>query len=478
MKPILSNGAYLKKYKLPNRKTLDYIFSAKTFNVSEGPIRSAKTSDNLFMEYEALEESPDMLHLAIAPTQSSAKTILFDGEGLGLKHIPDWQERTEIINGKKVKFRQRIFEGKYEGSDALILLPKKGSGKPIKYIVAFGGNKSNSHEPYKGWSIGTVIATQWELLHIETRNELLKRTALSRLRRHFIDLNPISPKADIYKQIKRWEEAGALNYIRKTMLDNPIMTAERIEEIKLEYDPDSIIYKRDILGERVAAEGLIYNVRDYNILDAETFNPNDYVAYLVVADPGENESATAFCLVGITRGYRYIDVIIDYNHKNSGKNGLAIKMPVDYVRDFFDFIRHGKNVMNKSARDVYSDLDLTFKREYERLQWANGIQDQLRNAIKDEIQDRIKTDINLLYTGRLRFYKRNNNLKPEDKGYGIGADFTIESFKTAQYDPKLSEKGTFVRYDNPIDGTMIDNIDNVEYAIRGFRYELSLYKGV
>jgi len=205
MKAVISNGAYLKKWKKPNKRTLDYVFSPKTFNVSEGPIRSAKTSDNLFMGATALDNSPDMLHLAIAPTQSSAKTIIFDGEGMGLKHWPDWQARTEIIDGKKVRFRQRIFEGKYEGSDALILLPKKGSGHPIKYIVAFGGNKSNSHEPYKGWSVGTVIATQWELLHKETRNELLKRTALSRYRMHFIDLNPIDPKADVYKQIDRWE---------------------------------------------------------------------------------------------------------------------------------------------------------------------------------------------------------------------------------------------------------------------------------
>jgi PBSX family phage terminase large subunit len=389
---------------------------------------------------------------------------LFDGEGLGIKHFPEWQARTEMIDGKKVKFRQRIFEGKYEGSDALILLPKYKSGQSTKYIVAFGGNKSNSHEPYKGWSVGMFIATQWELLHLNTRDELLKRTALSRHRKHFTDLNPISPKADIYKQIARWQATGQLNYIKKTMLDNPIMTPERIEEIKAEYDPDSIVYKRDILGERVAAEGLIYRLRDYNILKESEFRAEDYVEYVIVADPGINASATAFCLLGITRGYRYVDVILDYNHKNEDKAGLAIKMPSDYVMDYFDFIKGSKKKMNKSPRDVYSDLDLTFKREYERLQWTNGVQDQLRNAIKDEIVDRIKTDINLLYKGRLRFYENCVS--------------TIESFRTAQYDPKLSDKGVYVRYDSPVDGTMIDNIDNVEYGIRAFRYELSLYKGV
>ena len=464
MKAVISNGAYLKKWKKPNKRTLDYVFNPKTFNVSEGPIRSAKTSDNLFMGATALENSPDMLHLAIAPTQSSAKTIIFDGEGMGLKHWPDWQARTEIIDGKKVRFRQRIFEGKYEGSDALILLPKKGSGHPIKYIVAFGGNKSNSHEPYKGWSVGTVIATQWELLHKETRNELLKRTALSRYRMHFIDLNPIDPKADVYKQIDRWEKAGSLNYIKKTMLDNPVMTIERMNEIKAEYDPDSIIYKRDILGERVAAEGLIYKVTEQNILPADSFNPNLYRSYLTIADPGENTSATAFVLLGITNDFRNIDVIMDYGHKNEGLKAHSIKMPSDYVLDYFDFIKRGINKMGGVPKRVYSDHDITFIREYERLQYEHGINLRVDRAIKKEIDERIKTGINMLYQGRLRFY---DNCK-----------YTIEAYKTAQYDPKLSEKGKYVRYDAPQEGTRIDWIDAVEYGVSAYRYELSLYKGV
>jgi len=462
MKKILSNGSFLNKFVVPNRKTLDYMFNLKTFNISEGPIRAAKTTDNIVAFCGEIDKSTDMIYLAIAPTQSSAKTILFDGEGLGIKHYPDWQERTEIINNKKVKFRQRIFEGKYEGSDALIILPKKGSGHPIKYIVAFGGNKANSHEPYKGWSVGMVIATQWELLHMETRNELIKRTALSGHRYHFIDLNPVDEKHDVYRQMDVWEKTGRLNYIKKLMQDNPIMTRERMDEIISEYDPESVIFKRDILGERVSAEGLIYHVRDYNILKASAFNPDLYASYVVVGDPGENTSATAYIVLGITKGYRYVDVIKDYRHRNADVSGLAIKSPNDYVVDFLEFIKSARDKMKKNAKRVYIDEDITFIREYQRLQYQHGIGDVGDKAIKEEINTRIKTGINLLWLGRLRFYDNCQD--------------TITSFRKAQYDPKEWAKGVLARWDDPTKGTMIDNIDAVEYGVSSYKYELSLYK--
>ena len=55
-----------------------------------------------------------------------------------------------------------------------------------------------------------------------------------------------------------------------------------IEEAKMGLDPNSVQYKRDILGMRIAADGVIYTIRDYNIID--TFNPKDYIKYIVVCD--------------------------------------------------------------------------------------------------------------------------------------------------------------------------------------------------
>lgn len=465
MLKIQSNNAYLKKYIIPNKKSIDYIFNSsnKTFNVVEGTVRSAKTTDNITAFCIALEKSRDMLHLAIAQTQSSAKTILFDGEGLGIQHYPDWQERVIAKDGKRIKIRQRIFKGKYEGNDALILLPKYGSNHPIKYIVAFGGDKIDSHETYKGYSTGLCIATQWELLHENTRNEVLKRSIAASDRKFFIDNNPTDPNHPIYKQYELWERAGQLNFSTKIMMDNPALTQERIDLIKQEYDPESVDYQRDIEGKRVSAQGTIYRVRDYNIID--DIDLKMYSRYLVVADIGINNSATVYQLIALSKDRKYIDVLKRYGHKNSGNRNLAIKMPIDYAKDLCEFIIMCDAYMGYMPIKVISDLDVTFKREFDRIKNQYGLGGiYLDDPIKEKIDDRIKTGINLLWLGRLRFSKELTE--------------TIQAFRTAVYNPKASANGVYERYDNPSAGTMIDDIDPVEYGFSEFALELSTWKGV
>jgi len=463
MRAIKSNE-FEKKFLTPPKKMVDYILvQDKTFDVAEGPVRSSKTTNNIIKFADRVERSSERVFLAIGQTQSTAKAILFDGDGLGLQHYKDWQEKKFNINGKIVKRRQRVFKGKYEGYDALILLPKKGSGHGTKYIVAFGGANKDSHEPYKGWSVGGVIATQYELLHANTRAEIIKRTIASKDRFHILDLNPTAPGHELYKDIDRWMAEGSVNYVHTTMLDNPIMTEERIAEIIKEYDPDSVDYKRDILGQRVAAEGIIYRVTEANIIDG--FNANDYYQYVVVADPGVNHSATSFILMAITHDRKNIDVLMSYYHKNSDKEGMAIKMPTDYALDYIEFIKSAIKTMGKPPMEVLSDLDVTFLREFERIKYANelgGI--NINKSFKKlEIHQRIKMGINYLWKERLRF---NAECKE-----------VIEAFKTARYDEKEKDKGNYQRYDKPNEGTMIDPIDAVEYGFTRLRYEIDKWVG-
>lgn len=460
----IKSKEYERKFVKPNQKMLDYILDqSKTFDIAEGPVRSGKTSNNHIKAAVRIEQSSERLFLTIGQTQSTSKAILWDGDGLGLQHYPDWQEKYFRVDGKIIKRRQRIFKGKYEGYDCLILLPKKNTGKPIKYIVAFGGQNKDSHEPYKGWSIGGVLATQWELLHENTRAEVIKRTIAAKERFHILDLNPTAPKHQIYKDIDRWTNEGKVNYIHTTMLDNPIMTQERIDEIITEYDPDSVDFKRDILGERVAAEGIMYKVKDTNII--KSFNPNDYYVYVVVADPGVNHSATSFILLAITLDCKNIDVLASYYHKNSEKEAMAIKMPTDYALDYMEFIKYGINLMGKPPIDVLSDLDLTFIREFERLKYQHGLGGINLNQSfkKDQVHQRIKLGINLLWKDRLRF--------------SVKAPDVIEAYRTARYDEKEKDKGNYVRYDNPKEGTMIDPIDAVEYGITRLRFDIDRWVG-
>lgn len=463
--PAAYGNQFIKKYVMPKYDVLDYMYNhrEKTYHILEGPVRSGKTTDNITMFCQEIEKSKDILFLTIGITQGAAKTILWEGDGLGIAHYPDWQARTFIKDGKRYKVRQRIFATKYKGMDALALLPKHNSDHPVKYILAFGSDKANSQDGYKGMSIGMVIATQWELFHPNTRVELLKRTIASSRRKYFIDLNPISPNADIYKEFDRWIKQGNVNYKLKLMKDNPILTDELIEEIKADYDPNSIDYQRDILGKRVAPQGTIYTVRDYNII--KDFDVNDYRTFVIVADIGQTNSATVFTLTGLTTDFKYVDVLKEYYHKNADEKDLGIKMPIDYAIDYQDFINECANMIGFVPREILADNDITFVREFERTKHNARLGSVYLNHTfkKDEIHDRIKTGINDLYTGRMRFYEKCTH--------------TITAFKTATYDVKAKDKGKYVRYDNPADGTMIDPIDSVEYARSRMKLEIDRYKG-
>ncbi len=476
MRKPKSNHAYIKKFQDFNQRTWDYIYDTfdNTFNVLEGSVRSAKTSANVLAFCMALEETNDMIHLAIATTHSAAKTILFEGDGLGILHYPDWQERTEIHDGKRIKFPQRIFEGQYQGNDCLILLPVENSGKPIKYIVAFGGNKADSHLSYRGFSVGMVIATEYDLLHKDTRNEIRSRTIASGYRRFYFDFNPNNPNHSVYKELEDLERAdqenhNVLNYLHMTLVDNPALSKERIEEIKAEYDPESIDYKRYILGQRISAAGLIYKVRNYNIiklpldeLERKRYINANYGRYIIVADPGQNMSATVFTLLALKKDKSSVDVLKEYYHRNADYVNLGIKETDDYAIDYLDFIKECADFMGFEPMSVHSDEDITFIRAFRRLQHQHDVKHNLLSVPKENIDDRIKTGNNLLYKGRLRFSQ--------------DCEKTIEAFNIAQYDPKKEDLGKYVRLDDPASGTMIDPIDSVEYGFTIFSYDLGLYK--
>lgn len=444
------------------RRTLD---NDNIFNFSVGSVRSGKTTDNILAFCMNLELSPDTLHMAIATSEALAKTILFNGDGFGIKHYFEWQARTEIIDGKKVRFPQRVFETKLEGKDALAILPKK-KGDPTKYVIAYGGATVSSYENFRGLSLGMVIATEANLLHPNTIEEYKSRTIASKRRKIFEDLNPGNPRQwykvnHLDELLKNSHENS--NYIHKTIRDNPALKPEQINILVKQYPPNSVQYRNHILGEWVAAEGLIYEFDDTkNIITS--FEAKDYYSYIISIDPGVNHSATVFTSIGITKDFKYLDTLKEYWHKNADHYGIGVKMPIDYVMDFIQFLKETMNEMGRPPQEIVCDNDVTFIREFERVKYREGLGGITLTTRfnKGEIRDRIKTDVNMLFQGRKRIHARCVK--------------TIEAYRTAQYDPKESNKGNYVRLDDPIAGTMIDPIDANEYVTIRYEYELSRYR--
>lgn len=222
----------------------EYIRTAvhSTISVAEGAVRAGKTIDNVAAFSTLIERgTPDRIHLATGSTAANAKLNIGDCNGFGLEHI----------------FRGRCRWTKYRGNEALII---KSHGRD--YVVIFaGGAKADSYKKIRGNSYGMWIATEINLHHVDTIREAFNRQLAARLRRVFWDLNPSSPGHFIYREfIDRFAEqlGDRYNYAHFTIRDNLTITPERLREIEAQYDTTSIWYRRDILGERCAPEGLVY----------------------------------------------------------------------------------------------------------------------------------------------------------------------------------------------------------------------------
>ena len=225
-------------------KHKEYISRAikATISVAEGAVRAGKTVDNIAAFAYMIDRGvPDRIHLATGSTSANAKLNIGDANGLGLEYI----------------FRGRCRWTKYKGNEALII---KSHGR--NYVVIFAGAaKADSYKKIRGNSYGMWIATEINLHHEDTIKEAFNRQLAAKVRKVFWDLNPSAPGAWIYKNyIDRFESQynNRYNYQHFTIRDNATITAQRLAEIEAQYDPNSIWYKRDILGQRCIAEGLVY----------------------------------------------------------------------------------------------------------------------------------------------------------------------------------------------------------------------------
>lgn len=250
-----------------SEKHREYIARAvrSTISVAEGAVRAGKTVDNVTAFAYLIDAGvPDRIHLATGSTSANAKLNIGECNGLGLEYI----------------FRGRSRWTKFKGNDALIIRSHNRD-----YVVIFAGaGKADSFKKIRGNSYGMWIATEINLHHEDTIKEAFNRQLAAKVRRIFWDLNPTSPGASIYTNyIDRYSErlGNAYNYAHFTIRDNITISPERLKEIESQYDVSSIWYRRDILGERCAPEGLVYRLPDDAIVDeipAPTYGSEYYIS--------------------------------------------------------------------------------------------------------------------------------------------------------------------------------------------------------
>lgn len=435
---------------------LDYIRKCQdnTYNILEGAVRSGKTVDHVLAFAKELCDTPDKFHLATGSTMANAKLNIGDANGFGLEHI----------------FRGQCRWTSCKDNDALAIRGPYTNFKE-KIVIFAGGGSSASYQKIRGNSYGMWIATEINLHHDNTIKEAFNRTIASHRRKIFWDLNPEHPKAPIYAQyIDKYAEKaqkgilkGGYNYAHMTLFDNINISEERREEIISQYDPDSIWYIRDILGERTIAEGLIYNKLATSIAAkdgkfriekkiAQAMARSGKIIHINVGvDFGGNGSGHAFVATGELQGYEKLIILKSRRYLEGEYDPDTGKKILDIDPKALDelFIRFIEAVTKEYGfiTKVYADsAESVLIRGFRTALVQSGHGDiKVVNAMKSKITDRIFATTALTAMNRL--------LITED----------CESFEQAAsmavWDPKSLE---LERLD---DGTSdIDTLDSFEYS--------------
>lgn len=219
------------------------------FNVAEGGKRGGKNVLITMAYCTILEKHPSRIHLIAGVSTATARLNILDCDGFGLKNY----------------FEGRCREGTYQNRDCLYIQTATGE----KVVLVSGGGKAGDEKLIKGNTYGTAYITEVNECSEAFIQEVFDRTLSSPDRKVFHDLNPKAEGHWYYKTVLDFHEAKqrenpdyGLNYGHFTIADNMSISDDRLRAVLATYDRKSIWYARDILGQRKAAEGLIYDMFD------------------------------------------------------------------------------------------------------------------------------------------------------------------------------------------------------------------------
>lgn len=358
--------------------------------VAEGAIRSGKTIDHCIIAAAYLEDAPDKYHLASGSTIANAKMNIGVCNGFGLENL----------------FRGRCRWGKYKDNEALFIATRTGE----KVVIFAGGAKADSYKRILGNSYGMWIATEINEHYDSTDS----RTSFIRVANGrqlaavqpftLWDLNPCNPGHSIYEQyIDRYRQdplPGGYLYEHFTIADNATITPERLAEIKCQYVPGTVWYRRDIEGERTLAEGLIYPMYQDAFGDPPEGETEKYCLSL---DYG-TRNAFAALLWELHHGVWYATREYYYSGRNEGVSKTDSEYGAELDRWLSDIPGRLRVIIDPSAASFIALL---------RRKSGRYLVQPADNAVLDGIRETATA----LQNGRIRISPRLKNWRDEASGY-------------------------------------------------------------
>lgn len=335
-------------------------------NVAEGAIRSGKTIDHCIIAAMYLETCPDKIHLASGSTIGNAKLNIGVCNGYGLENL----------------FAGRCKWGKFRDNEALFIATKTGQ----KVVIFAGGAKADSYKRILGNSYGLWIATEInEHFDSEDSRTSFIKVAFGRqiaAKKPLVlwDLNPCNPGHKIYSDyIDAYKTGyvGGYQYEHFTIADNLSISEERRAEIESQYTKGSIWYRRDILGERCIAEGLIYPMYEKAVKEVPAGTPSEYVLSM---DYGTQNAFAAYLFGKIGKTWY---ALREYYY--SGRDSKIQKTDAQYLNDLVAFIydidtgRRIRTIIDPSAASFIALLK-KYEHRFNVIRADNDVADGIRET--------------------------------------------------------------------------------------------------
>lgn len=261
-----------------------------------------------------------------------------------------------VLRGRGFKITEKMTEG-------LIII---SSLKSTNSFYLFGGGDEASREKIQGITLGGVLFDEAALLAESFVNQAVARCSMGGSKFWF-NCNPEGPN-HWFK--KNWIDGGKnLLYLHFTMDDNLSLTEDVRARYKRMYS--GVFYNRFILGQWVAAEGVIYDMfGDDNIFDGSKFL---YDKYYVSVDYG-TQNPCVFLLWGHSHGKWY--AIKEYYY--SGRDRGVQKTDSAYADDLEKFLE-GLNpvavIVDPSAASFIAEIK---ERGYRVKKAKNDVADGIR----------------------------------------------------------------------------------------------------
>lgn len=363
------------------------------FNVAEGGKRGGKNVLQTWIFCGLLENHQNRIHLIGGVSTATARLNILDCDGFGLLNY----------------FEGRCRQGKYQNRDCVYVHTKTGE----KVILISGGGKDGDEKLIKGNTYGMAYITEANECHSNFIKEVFDRTLSSSDRKVFHDLNPKAPSNWYYTDILEYHEKTqkeepeyGYNYGHFTIADNMAISNERLKEILKTYDKGTVWYKRDMLGRRTAAEGLVFKYfadnskpyiwRESDLLDENGILKFHFMMVTIGIDFGGNKSRTTFYATGFLSGFSKLIVL------DEEKLPICEEVNTKMIQEkFLEFFRRVEAKYGYICECFGDSAASTLIYDLTQTVYENKLQTVMNGCDKDTILNRIRLVDNLLRSGRL-----------------------------------------------------------------------------